>query len=119
VQTFIYTSWVSPGIFAAPGIQDVNGFAHEVSEWLNDPFVNNLVPPWSVPNEPQYGCTAYLEAGDPLVGTDYPVKVGGFTYHPQNIPILPWFAREVPSSAVGGAYSYPDTSTLTSPATGC
>jgi hypothetical protein len=28
--------------------------------------------------------------------------------------MLPWFARESPSSAYAGAYTYPDTTVLTS-----
>src|SRR5256886_4358429 len=48
--------------------QSIHALSHEVSEWLNDPFVNNVVPAWSVPFEPQYGCSNYLETGDPLVG---------------------------------------------------
>jgi hypothetical protein len=119
VQTYIYASWVSPGIFSGGTIQDINGLSHEVAEWLNDPFVDNIVPPWSLPSAPQYGCSNVLEAGDPLVGYAYPITVNGFTYHPQVIPILPWFARQSPSQAVAGAYSYPDTNVLTSPATGC
>jgi hypothetical protein len=119
VQTYIYASWVSPGVFSGGTIQDITPLSHEVSEWLNDPFVDNISPPWSLPGAPQYGCSTALEAGDPLVGFAYPITLNGFTYRPQVIPILPWFARQSPSQAVAGAYSYPDTNVLTSPATGC
>jgi len=50
---------------------------------------------------------------------DFPVTIGGFTYHPQTESILPWFTRESPSSAIDGAYSYPATTKLTSPSQSC
>lgn len=37
----------------------------------------------------------------------------------QTEALLPWFERESPSSAVAGAYSYPDTTILTSVAQSC
>jgi hypothetical protein len=43
----------------------------------------------------------------------FPVKLGGFLYHPQNEALLQWFEFQSPSSALGGAYSYPDMTTLT------
>jgi len=42
-----------------------------------------------------------------------------FTYHPQTEALLQWFEEISPSDALGGAYSYPDTTALTSPATHC
>jgi hypothetical protein len=35
------------------------------------------------------------------------------TYHPQNEAMLQWFEFEAPSSAISGAYSYPNINTLT------
>ena len=34
-------------------------------------------------------------------------------YHPQNEALLQWFEFESPSSAIDGAYSYPNESVLT------
>ena len=39
-----------------------------------------------------------------------------FTYHPQNVALLPWFAGVKKSGAIGGAFSYPDTTLLTTAA---
>jgi hypothetical protein len=39
--------------------------------------------------------------------------MNGRTYHPQNEALLQWFEFESPSSAIHGAYSYPDETTLT------
>ena len=70
------------------------------------------MPPWQ--GNAAYGCSPVLEVGDPIVGSAYPITMNGRTYHPQNEVMLPWFARESPSTAYAGAYTYPDTTVLTS-----
>lgn len=61
---------------------DINALSHEVAEWLNDPFGSNIVPAWSSPLAPQYGCSNVLEVGDPLVGVEFIVNGynGLYTY---------------------------------------
>lgn len=120
VQTYIFAGWGDPGIFQNPSFQDVLALSHEVSEWMNDPFVNNATPPWQFANGS--GCQANLETGDPLEvlpNAAYPVTLNGFTYHPQTEALLQWFSRESPSSAISGAYTYPDTSLVTVPSNPC
>jgi hypothetical protein len=121
---YSYASWISPGIFGA-GFQDVTALSHETSEALNDPFGNNIVPTWQFPGLPG-SCQANLETGDPVevlpVATvPLPVKEKGktFVYHPQTEALLEWFEIGSPSNAIGGAFSYPDTSALTTTATAC
>jgi hypothetical protein len=70
---------------------------------------------WSVPSEPQYGCSDVLEAGDPLVGTEFNVSLNGRTYHPQDEAFLPWFSRTSPSTSLNGLYTYLGTFTTYSP----
>ena len=114
---FGFASWISPGVFAG-GLQDVTALSHELSEIFNDPFLNNLVPAWQFPNEPGT-CQNDLEVGDPvevLANTVFPVHVSGFTYHPQTEALLQWFEQKSPSSAISGAFSYPNTRALTKPA---
>jgi hypothetical protein len=107
VQTYIFASYLTENVFGTANLADVDGLSHEVSEWMNDPFVNNGVPPWSVPSAPQYGCTAVLETGDPLVGTAFALPMpNGVTYHPQDEAFLSWFARQVPSIGYHGHYTY-------------
>jgi hypothetical protein len=121
VQTSIFGAWTDPLIFRNPDVQDVLPLSHEVSEWMNDPFINNAVPVWQFPGLPGV-CQGNLETGDPvevLPHPAFPVTISGFTYHPQTEALLQWFSREVPSSAIDGAYSYPNESTLTSPSTPC
>lgn len=112
-----YSSWVSPGLFGG-GVEDVTVLSHEVSETYSDPFVvsdgiTNLTPWWLAPNGL---CQDNLESGDViegLPGATFPITLNGFTYHPQNEALLPWFEFKSPSDAIDGAYSYPDTSVVT------
>jgi hypothetical protein len=113
VNTFMFASYSQQGIFAAnPGdtqsyIADVHGLSHEVQEWYDDPFINNVVDPWLTPTAPQYGCTALLETGDPVVGFGFEVAMpNGITYHPEDEVHFSWFARESPSRAAQGYYTY-------------
>ena len=113
-----YASWISPGLFG-PAFEDVTALSHEVVESLNDPFVGSdgvhgITPWWLSVNG---NCQNDLEVGDVIEGlTDatVAVKTAGRTYHPQNAALLQWFEFQSPSTAIGGAYSYPDESVLTS-----
>lgn len=118
VQTYIYAAWATPGSYSgflsdytgsrtapAPtrGIADIHPLSHEVSELLDDPFVNNAVQPWETPTAPQYGCTPVLEVGDPVVGVWFPYDgnsasaPAGTTYygqyHPEDEVFAQWYGR--------------------------
>lgn len=145
VQTFSYAAYTTPGTFGDgnggpdPFLRDIHALSHEIAEWGDDPFVNNLVNPWLTPTAPQYGCTSVLETGDPVVGIGFTMP--GNTYdtaspfsdgyfHPEDEVFLPWFARQDPNttsqpiqSGSGGRYTfmgdlnpYPG---FQMPATGC
>ena len=114
---FAFASWVSPGVFS--GFQDVTALSHEISESLNDPFVDNLVSAWQYPTEPGT-CQDNLETGDPvevLLNPMFPMQVSGATYHPQTEALLQWFEQKSTSTAINNAFSYPNTKTLTRGAT--
>ena len=112
-----YSSWISPGLFV-PGFEDVTALSHEITESINDPFVGSdgvhgIVPWWLSPNG---NCQDDLEVGDVIEGlpdATVAIKTNGRTYHPQNEALLPWLRFESPSTAMGGAYSYPNMSVLT------
>jgi len=116
VQTFIYAAWSKPGTYSGfysdysgtrsypsptRGIADIHALSHEVSEWLDDPYVNNAVNPWLTPTAPQYGCTGVLETGDPVVGVWFPLAgnttADGYDYygeyHPEDEVFAQWFGR--------------------------
>jgi hypothetical protein len=118
VQTFAWASWVQPGLFARANggtdwaLQDIHALSHEIAEWADDPFVNNLVQPWLTPTAPQYGCTGILETGDPVVGIGFAMGTNTFQqgpnpngtqsadgyYHPEDEVFLPWFMRTSPNN---------------------
>ncbi|TME36282.1 MAG: hypothetical protein E6I61_16090 [Chloroflexi bacterium] len=118
VQTFAWASYVAPGIYARPdggtywALQDIHAVSHEISEWADDPFVNNTVEPWVTPTAPQYGCTGVLETGDPVVAIGFAMGTNTFEqgpnpngtqsadgyYHPEDEAYLPWFMRTSPNT---------------------
>jgi hypothetical protein len=113
VNTYMFASYSVQGVFAPNDgdtesfIADIHGLSHEVQEWYDDPFVNNEVNPWLTPTAPQYGCTTDLETGDPVVGYGFKIPMSnGITYHPEDEVHYSWFARESPSRAAQGYYTY-------------
>jgi len=113
-----FSSWITPGLFGA-GFEDVTALSHEITETLNDPFVGSdgvhgITPWWMSQNG---NCQNDLEVGDVIEGlpdSTIAIKTKGRTYHPQNEALLQWFQFQSPSTALGGAYSYPNQSVLTS-----
>jgi hypothetical protein len=101
-----WSSWVTLGLFS--NFADVAVLSHELSETFNDPFIGNLVPWWLAPNG---NCQNDLETGDVIELLPNAVKtihLAGTAYHVQNEALLQWFAGQTPSTAINGAYSYPD-----------
>jgi hypothetical protein len=114
---FNYSSWISAGLFA-PGFEDITALSHELTESLNDPFVGSdgvhgVTPWWLSQNG---NCQNDMEVGDVIEGLSdatIAIRTNGRIYHPQNEALLPWFEFQSPSSALGGAYSYPNQNVLT------
>ncbi len=110
IQTYAWSTYNDPGMFSVP-IEDINALSHEIAEWANDPFNDNVTPSWISPIAPQYGCNNFLEVGDPLVGVTFTVN----GYHPQDEAFYSWFAKQVPSVGIGGQYNYLGTFSGPSP----
>jgi hypothetical protein len=132
VNTFIYGAWTTPGTYSgfladytdptrtAPrptrGLADIHAISHEVGEWLDDPFVNNAVKPWLTPTAPQYGCTGFLETGDPVVGVWFPYDgntagtADGYNYygqyHPEDNVFAQWFGHRGVEQAGYNSYNH-------------
>jgi len=122
LQTFAWASWISAEDSMGTGWEDILGLSHEIMEWMDDPFLSNVVPPWQIPDGSGTCAGNILEAADPIEAfsdPSYPVMIDGYTYHPQNIALLPWFSREKPSTAIDGAYSFPNEGLLTLPSQAC
>jgi hypothetical protein len=115
IQTFGWASYVTPGFFnpkTAWTLQDIDPLSHEISEWADDPFINNLVQPWTSPAIAPT-CSGILETGDPVVGVGFAKEANTFRqgptpngtqvadgfYHPEDEALLPWFMRLNPSPA--------------------
>jgi hypothetical protein len=112
LQTYAWSTEADAGVQGGFS-EDVSALSHELLEWFNDPFVNNVVPNWISPIAPQYGCNNFLEVGDPLVGVVF--TVNGFSgYHLQDEAFFSWFARQTPSIAINGLYTYKGTFTALS-----
>lgn len=95
-QSYSHATYVDHATFA----QDVSALSHEVGEWVADPLVAN--------NGNNTPC-GILENGDPLEGTanfgDHPFTVNGFTYHLQDLAMMPYFGAP-PSTSVNGWFSF-------------
>ncbi len=113
IQTYAPMDFDTTGLFG-PGIFDTSVSAHEVAEWMNDPYGDNPVPPWGHIGQ-QPGCQGNLEVGDPLTGTDIPTVTmpNGYGYHLQELVFFSWFFG-APSIAVNGWFS--DNNTFTTDA---
>lgn len=101
-QTYIVATAVDPVLGpsgSAPFAQDVSALSHEVGEWMDDPFGNNPVPNVG-------SCSgSLLEVGDPIevlpdFGT-YAYSLNGFTYHLQDLALLPYFGASTAQSFLG------------------
>ncbi len=123
----IFASWISPGVFPA-GFQDVVALSHETGESFADPFIDNATPNWQFPGQPANStvCQANLEIGDPIEGlanatSAIEVKQNGKStiYHPQNLAMYQWFEMGATSSAIDGAFSFPDETVLPASAIPC
>jgi hypothetical protein len=102
IQTYSPIDFDTTGLFGE--IRDASIPAHEVAEWMDDPFGNNPTPAWGHTGQVA-GCQNNLENGDPLTGTNIPpVKLNGFTYHLQELAFFSWFYG-APSIAVNGWFS--------------
>jgi len=112
-----FASWISSGIFS-PEFQDITALSHELAETVNDPFVasdglHGLTPWWYSLNGHCQNDLEVADAIEGLMGAAFPIHMHNRTYHPQNVALLPWFEFQNPSTAVAGAYSFPDATLLT------
>ena len=101
---YIVAAYTDPGIFTKP-IDDIHALSHELGEWLDDPFTTNFIPAWGNVGQ-VVGCSFYIETGDAVTGIAFEIRMSGFTYHPEDLVFLSWFARETPSRSVNGWYTF-------------
>lgn len=121
---YIYSSWME-------GIDDAIGFpspdtatlSHEIVETEHDPLINSVTREWGNHFRKNRCFQKLIEVADAVedapLGLVYSYEMGTqdgkpYRYTVQNMALLPWFTREKPSSAQGGAYSFPDPAILLS-----
>jgi hypothetical protein len=98
--------------WASVSAGSVTHMAHEVAEWMNDPFYTNVVPKWMSPVGNFCGGRK-LEVGDPLAGSVYTVH----GYLVEDMTFSSWFSHDVPSIGIHGRYDM--RALLTGPASVC
>ena len=114
-QTYAYAAFNDPGIFLDRQnqplpIEDIDALSHEIGEWMDDPVPNtnlNVTPSWGNIGQVS-GCVDFLEDGDPLTGNAFTVTnpLNHFTYHPQDLAFVPWFAQGPSSTSVNGLFDF-------------
>ena len=113
INTFAYATYLDLGT-ASPYDWGAYVLSHEILEWAANPFdhgtliqgqaafLSNTAPAWS---SPYYGnfCQTALEVADPLEdGIAFYVPPDQHTL--ADGAFLSWFARQSPSTAIGGRY---------------
>jgi hypothetical protein len=122
VQTFAWGTYTSPGAFARAfppegsgavwALQDIHTLSHEISEWADDPFINNFVQPWGTPTAGGGCYSDLLETGDPVTAIGFAIGTNTYLqgpnpngtnsadghYHPEDEVHVPWFMRVAPNT---------------------
>ena len=93
-NTYTYVSYLEPYVQLIDA--DISTLAHEVAEWMDDPFGSNSTP------------CGILEVGDPLNNVIFEVQLNGMTWHPQDLVFAPWFTYQ-PSFSVNGWLTFKNT----------
>ena len=122
INTYTWASYEDDGTLLPPSFDlGTEVLSHELVEWAADPFAQsarskgqvtdllNTTPGWS---SPYYGgsayCANYLEVADVVEFWPfllYVNQIGSSTnYLLADAAFLSWFARESPSTAIGGRY---------------
>lgn len=123
LAVFTYTSWLVgvDDLFTIPS-PDATTLAHEIAEVTHDPLITSLTREWGDAFGGNRCFQPYIEVGDAIEDAPaavqlwtQPVTLNGVTtsYTLQNEALLPWFERQTPSTAAGGAYSFPSPTALT------
>ncbi|MGH7732588.1 MAG: fibronectin type III domain-containing protein, partial [Gemmatimonadales bacterium] len=122
-QTFAIVDYSLNG--ANPAGPDSEPLAHEVTEWMDDPFGDSLAPTWGyvgqlLNSDGSGACSPVVEVADPLAGTSLQtVTTGSTTYHISDAAFPWWFFRDAPAPTATGKYSYFGTFTSPSDAAAC
>lgn len=126
LEVFTYTSWLDGvnDLFTLPS-PNADTLAHEEAEVVHDAFGTSVTLEWGDWFNHNKCFQPTIEVGDAV--EDAPAKVQNYhqkitvngkqlVYTLQAEALLPWFLREYPSSAIHGAYSWPNETAILGPA---
>jgi hypothetical protein len=119
-QTYSPMEFDQTGIFGS-SVNDTSIAAHEVGEWMDDPYGNNPTPPWGNIGQVS-GCQNNLEVGDPLSGTNFPAVTMGsnhYTYHLQELAFFSWFYNSKSDPSIGAGGKFSNNKTFAGPSQPC
>jgi hypothetical protein len=98
-QTYAQFSFMGQSSARDVFSSDVSALSHEIGEWMDDPYVDNV----------QGACGGILEDGDPLEGNadygDTIYTIGGYQYHIQDLVFLKYFGQ-TPSTSVNDWWTF-------------
>jgi hypothetical protein len=119
-QTYSPMEFDQTGIFGST-TNDTSIAAHEIGEWMDDPFGNNPTPAWG--NIGQVGgCQGNLEVGDPLSGTLFPpitMPTNHYTYHFQELAFRSWYYNAQHDPSIGAGRKFSNNGTFRGPSKAC
>lgn len=119
-QTYSPMEFDQTGIFG-PRVNDTSIAAHEIGEWMDDPFGVNPTPAWG--NIGQVGrCQIDLEVGDPLSGTLFPavtMSTNHYTYHLQELAFRSWYYNAQHDPSIGAGKKFSNHGTFGGPSQAC
>jgi len=118
-KTYSPMEFDQTGIFKT-SVNDTSVAAHEIGEWMDDPYGNNPTPAWGGIGQVS-GCQGNLEVGDPLSGTFFPAVTmsNGFTYHLQELAFFSWFYNSQTDPSIGAGGKFSNNGTFKGPAKVC
>lgn len=126
LEVFTYSSWLEglDDVFASPSPNSTT-LSREVAETVHDPFGTSVTSVWGDWFNHNECLSNIIEVGEAVENapadvrnTPQTVVVNGKkqTYIVQSEALLPFFTRQSPSTAIHGAYSWPDEAAITGPA---
>ena len=91
--------------------------AHEIAEWIDNPFGTNIVPDWGYIGQSPNACNPLLEVADAVGRYNISVTMpNGYEYRLPELAYFSWFLG-APSLAAAGAFS--SNGTFKGPAARC
>jgi len=123
-----YQTYIQTGYFGAdvqwladqPESAGTGVLAHEVAEWLMDPAVFNMVPPWQMPGFDHVCFDPLLEVGDPIedLPVHFQVPANRKLYNFPDIALLPYFSHKAAPGSLNGGWETL-LNTFSAPSTTC